>query len=131
MRALALIAFVLLTLGLVGCATRTSDYQAMVAQIRNEHVIWDGNCLGLHVRALGELEQRVLAAGSPCRPFLIGALGDDSRFVAAHVLLTPMEHSYPVSAAEWNHLRVELHADGRVEIPSDQKQEIERLWTQK
>jgi hypothetical protein len=103
----------------------------MVAQIRNEHVTWDGNYFGLHVRALGESEQRVLAGGSPCRPFLIEALNDDSRYVAAHVLLTQMERSYPLSAAEWNHLRVELHADGRVEIPSGQRQEIQRLWAQK
>ena len=104
----------------------------MVAQIRNEHVTWDGNYFGLHVRALGEPERRVMAAGSPCRPFVIEALGDESRYVAAHVLLTEMQQgAYPVSATEWNHLRVELHADGRVEIPSGQRQEIQRLWTQK
>jgi hypothetical protein len=132
MRALAFITFALLTIGLVGCATRTSDYRAMVAQIRNEHVTWDGNYSGLHVRALDKPEQRLLAAGSPCRPFLIEALDDESRYIAAHVLLTEMQHgAYPVSAAEWNHLRVELHADGRVEIPSGQRQEIQRLWTEK
>src|SRR6266480_4176552 len=91
-RALAFTTFALLTFGLVGCVTRTADYRAIVAQIRNEHVTWDGNDFGLHVRSLGEPEQRVLAAGSPCRPFLIEALGDESRYVAAHVLLTQMEH---------------------------------------
>jgi hypothetical protein len=66
------------------------------------------------------------------RPFLIAALGDESRFVAAHVLLTQLQRgSHPVSAAEWNHLRVELHADGRVVIPSGQREQIQKLWTQK
>ncbi len=131
MRPLSFITIVLLAAGLLGCAARTSDYRAMVAQIRNEHVTWDGNYLGLRVRTLGESEQRVLAAGASCRPFLVEALNDESRYVAAHVLLTKMERTYPLSAAEWNHLRVELHADGRVEIPDGQRPQIQRLWAQK
>ncbi|MGZ4973276.1 MAG: hypothetical protein ACXWDN_10985 [Limisphaerales bacterium] len=131
MRLLLFITCVALMAAAVGCASHRVDYRAMVAQIRNDHVSWDGNYTGLHVRAFGTAEQRVSAAGAPCRPFLIEALADDSRFVAAHVLLTQMERSFPISATEWNHLRVELLADGRVEIPGGQKQEIERLWTQK
>ena len=79
MRALAFITFGLLTVGLAGCATRISDHRALVAQIRNEHVTWDGNFFGVRIQAVGEAEKRVGAAGSPCRPFLIEALGDESR----------------------------------------------------
>jgi hypothetical protein len=129
---LAHLTLVIATVALFGCGTSTSHRRSIVAQIRNEHIAWDGNYYGLQVRALGEAEQRVLAAGPSCRPFLIEALGDESRYVAAHVLLTKMEaHSYPLSAAEWNHLRVELLADGRVEIPAGQQQNLQALWAQK
>jgi hypothetical protein len=101
----------------------------MVAQIQNDHIKWGGNYFGLQVMGLGEAEKRVLAGGTECRPFLIAALGDESRFVAAHVLLTHLQRgSYPVSAAEWNHLQVELLADGSVSIPSGQKAQIQNLW---
>jgi hypothetical protein len=131
-RTLTFITFAFLAVTWVGCAGHTSNGRAMVAQIRNDHVRWDGNYFGLHVAGLGAPEQRVLAASSQCRPHLIEALGDESRFVAAHVLLTEMQHTtYPVSVTEWNHLRVELHADGSAEIPSGQRLEIQRLWTQK
>ena len=117
-------------LALFGCASRSPDCGALVAQIHNDHIRWDGNYLGLHVSSMGETEQRVLRSGSACRSFLIAALADESRFVAAHVLLTQMQRgSFTLSAAEWNHLKVELHADGQVEIPAGQRAEIQRLWT--
>jgi len=115
---------------LVSCASHSPDRGALVAQIHNDHIRWDGNIFGLHVSGIGEPEQRVLRSGSACRPFLIAALADESRFVAAHVLLTQMQRGeWPVSGAEWNHLKVTLYADGRVEIPVGQKAEIQRLWT--
>ena len=118
-------------LALVGCATRSSDCGTLVAKIHNDHIRWDGNYFGLHVSSMGETEQRVLRSGSACRSFLIAALADESRFVAAHVLLTQIQGgtSQSVSAAEWNQLKVTLHADGRVEIPAGQRTEIQRLWT--
>jgi hypothetical protein len=121
----------ILCFALAGCASHTADRGALVAKIHNDHIHWDGNYFGLHVSSIGETEQQVLRCGSACRPFLIAALSDESRFVAAHVLLTQMQRGgFPLSAAEWNHLKVELHADGRVEIPAGQKAEIQRLWAQ-
>jgi hypothetical protein len=115
---------------LVGCVTQRSDCNGLVAQIRNDHIRWDGNFFGLQVSSVGDAEQRVLDCGAACRPFLVAALADESRFVAAHVLLTKMQKgSVPISAAEWNHLKVTLHADGGVEIASGQQAEIQRLWT--
>jgi hypothetical protein len=116
----------------VGCANRSADCPGLVAQIRNDHIHWDGNIAGLYVSSMGEAERNIAARGSACRPFLVEALDDDSRFVAAHVLLTHIQKKpWSVSGAEWNHLRVELFADGRVEIPNGEKEKIKKLWTQR
>lgn len=120
---------------LVICAVLTgcgggSDCEALVARIHNSHIRWDGNYFGLSVRSMSEAEQRVLSAGSKCRSALIATLADDSRFVAAHVLLIQMDGGdlQGSSAANWNGLKVELHADGRVEIPIEQKTSIQKRW---
>ncbi len=67
MRTFAPITFALLAAVLVSCAEHTPDYRAMVAQIHNDHVRWEGNYFGLEPH-LGESEQRALAAGLQCRP---------------------------------------------------------------
>jgi hypothetical protein len=122
--------FLIFLVVLVSCAEQKSDCSGLVAQISNDHIRWDGNFLGLQVSSMGEAEQRVLSCGSACRPLLIAALADKSRFIAAHVLLTKMQNgSIQLSAAEWNHLKVMLHADGRVEIPAGQQAEIQSLWS--
>ena len=120
----------ILCFALVGCASHTADCGALAAKIHNNHIRWGGNYFGLHVSSMGGIEQQVLRSGSACRPFLIAALSDESRFVAAHVLLVQLQggSSQATSAAEWNHLKVELHADGRVEIPAAQRAELQRLW---
>src|SRR5262245_58935493 len=84
----------LLVIGLTGCATRASRCRELVKQIHNEHIVWDGSPMGLRVYAVGEPELKLLHIGPPCRPFVIEALNDDSRYVAAHVILTQMESSY-------------------------------------
>lgn len=131
MRTFAPITIAFLAIVLFSRAVHTADYRTMVSQIHNDHVRWDGNYFGLEP-ALGESERGVLAKGLRCRRYLIEALEDNSRFVAAHVLLTMMEcDSYSLSAAEWNHLQVTLYAGGHVEIPIDQRPAIQKLWTQK
>jgi len=116
----------------IGCANRSTDCRALVAQIHNDHIDWNGHIGGLYVSGMGEVERSVQAAGSPCRPFLVEALDDDSRFVAAHVLLTHIQKKpWPVSGAEWNHLRIQLYTDGRVEVPNGQKERIKGTLTQR
>jgi hypothetical protein len=123
-------AFFILCLVLVGCAHQNPDCGALVSKIHNDHIRWDGTYFGLQVSSMGDAEQRVLQSGPMCRPFLIAALADESRFVAAHVLLTQMQPgSVPISSAEWNHLEVTLDPEGRAEIPVEQKTEIQALWT--
>lgn len=46
-RPLASITFAMLTAAFAGCASRSADYRALVAQVRNEHVTWDGSYIGL------------------------------------------------------------------------------------
>lgn len=114
---------------LFGCISRESEPRELVAKINNDNIRWEGNYIGLEVVGVGEAERRVLQAGSACRPSLIAALQDDTRFVAAHVLLTKMRGGpFPISGAEWNHLKVILRHDGTVEIPPGQKAPILRLW---
>jgi len=122
--------YLIALLALTGCASNSSDYRAMVAQIRNDRVRWEGTHVGVQVRAIGEQEQRVLTAGLACRPYLIEALGDESRYVAAHVILSQMTRTYTFSAAEWNHLQVNVLADGHVEIPPGQMPTIQAFWMQ-
>jgi hypothetical protein len=117
---------------LAGCATHERDCQQLSQQMRNDHIKWDGNYFGLVVTSMAEPERRLLAAGPPCRPFVLDALDDDSRFVAAHVVLTQLQSGpQSMSASEWNHLTVNILADGRVVIPDGQKDAIKKLWVQK
>lgn len=101
--------------------------------IRNDHIVWDGNPIGLAVVGMTDIERHILCEGSAARPFLIAALSDESRFAVAHVLLTQIQGGslQSGSAAEWNRLKVDLHADGRVEIPVEQQTAIQAIWTQK
>jgi hypothetical protein len=102
-----------------------------VSHIHNDNIDWDGNFIGLWPTP-GVDESQVLAAGPACRPFLIAALDDDDRYVAAHVILTQMSRrEYSISGAAWNKLEVDLYGNGKVVIPNGQREKIKRLWTDK
>src|SRR4051812_18215261 len=93
-----------------GCAT--TNRRPLTADIKNDHIHWDGDFFGLTVSSMDEPEKTIYEEGAIWQPLLIEALKDDSKFVAAHVLLTQTSHiRYNVSGTEWNHLRVELYAD--------------------
>jgi hypothetical protein len=123
-----LAAAVMLGFGSSGCAT--SRCREWAGQIRNDHIVWAANSMGLRVYAVGAPELKLLQSGPSCRRYVVEALADESRYVAAHVILTQMEPGYSFSPTEWNHLRVIVHPDGRTEIPDEQRAEIQKLWTQ-
>ena len=124
-RTLSFICFAVL---LSGCATDHHDCRTLVAQIHNDHIKWDASIGGLILEPLQEPEKLVLRIGGPCRPYLLEALDDDSRFIAAHVLLTFITRRFAHSShTEWEGLRINLGA--QPEIPSGQKEKIKRIWT--
>lgn len=122
-------ALLLVLLTVAGCASTRSECRTLVGKIRNEHIKWETDPFGLYVSGMGEAEQQLLRNGPACRPLLVAALADESKYVAAHVLLTQLSSTnYPTSFYDWNHLRVNLYEDGRVEIPKGQRLILQRLW---
>jgi hypothetical protein len=103
--------------------------RVLVSGVRNEQVTWDGNIVGLCPQVHGVLPRLLLWRGRACEPFLRQALHDDRRYVAAHVYLSILQpEGASTSAESFNGLRVELEADGRTVIPSEQKQRLINRW---
>ena len=104
----------------------------LVAQIRNDQVHWDGNYFGLAPQIRGTLPRLIFMRGRACVPYLIEALNDDSRFIAAHVYLSLLSRGgFQTSAEAFNGLRVELYADGTTAIAPEQKQTLLTRWNSK
>ncbi len=128
------IMIVVLCLGLVaGCShlptTRDADPLSLVARLRNADVTWDGNYFGLQPTIEGKTAKQLLVLGKQASPALRKALSDTDKFVAAHVLLTKTEEKeYQVSGSHWNNLKVDLHADGTVDLHPEQIEKIIAMW---
>lgn len=103
-----------------------SDPMDALARLRNADVEWDGTLVGVVPRVAGAAAQELLAA-PPDWPGLVDAVGDASKFAAAHVLLTLMsgvEHSGPT----WNGLAVHLSPGGGVDLDGGQRHALHRRW---
>jgi hypothetical protein len=101
----------------------------LVSQLSDEDIDWDGNIAGLQAKPSGWPARFILLRGGACVPQLIQALDDDSRFAAAHVLLSYLtQESRSVSGGEWDSLHVDLDANGRTEIPAHQRPRLKQLW---
>jgi hypothetical protein len=100
--------------------------------MRNADITWDGTPFGLMATVDGAASKELLALGAGARPALILALDDPERYAAAHVLLTHLEmyegKSIDNSAAEWNHLRVNLLANGTIQLYPEQRAELKAFW---
>jgi hypothetical protein len=95
--------------------------------LSNDDIHWDGTAIGLVPTLAGDKARQCLAIGNDVIPLLIGALGDETRFVAAHVLLTLLsgvEHQ----TVPWNGLNVELFPNGGLRIDPRQRFELARRW---
>lgn len=100
---------------------------SLVDRLSNAGVRWDGTYFGLVPTIESDAARQLLASGALAIPQLVDALEDESRFVAAHVLLTMLsgvEHQ----TAPWNGLDVDLSADGEVRIDPRQRFELARRW---
>ena len=103
------------------------DVARWVDQLGNEDIHWAGTIVGLVPTVAGDAARRLLAAGGQAIPQLVDALGDESRFVAAHVLLT-MLSGVEYQSVPWNGLEVELSSDNKVQVEPSQRLELARRW---
>jgi hypothetical protein len=105
----------------------TVPLELLIRRLANADIRWDGSYAGLLPAVEGDSARQLLAAGEAAIPHLFGAMGDPSKFAAAHVLLTLLsgvEHD----AVPWNGLAVELSADGAVRIGPAQRFELAGRW---
>jgi len=125
------LALLVLVLSLAFCSRGPDPAAAAVAKIRNSDISWDGTFVGLVPRITGAGSAEVLKLRDSAIPALVGALDDADRFAAAHVLLTQIQMAgvdRPLSASQWNGLRVELSADGSVRVYPEQREELKAFW---
>jgi hypothetical protein len=103
------------------------DVAGLVDQLGNADIRWNGTFYGLMPTIVGDGAKQLLASGSVAIPGLVSALEDESKFVAAHVLLTLLS-GVEYHTAPWNGLEVELRAENEVHIDSRQRFELARRW---
>jgi len=99
----------------------------MIDHLNNADIRWDGTLVGLVPMIVSNAAYQVLASGDVVIPALMSALEDESKFVAAHVLLTLLSgveyHTMP-----WNGLKIDLLPDGQAQFDADQRFELMRRW---
>lgn len=116
-----------------GCAQEAmndgDDPLALVRELRNSDVRWDGTPFGLMPAVEGDAAKRLMSLGEPAAPVLREALDGPDKFAAAHVLLTFIEKTqWELSSSHWNGLRVDLYADGTTDLHPEQINEIVAMW---
>ncbi len=102
----------------------------LVSSLRNNQIEWTGNIAGLWPSP-GIVPRLVLLRGNACRPHLVRALADPSRFAAAHVCLSFLDDGRSTGGSHFNGLAVDLWADGRTVIPPSQKTTLIARWSPK
>jgi len=101
----------------------------LVGKLRNSDVSWDGGHFGLDARVTGDTAVSLLRHGRRATPALLDAIEQSDKFAAAHVLLTKLwQNRYPVSGAEWNHLRVTLYGNGKLDYHAEQIPAVRVYW---
>jgi len=97
--------------------------------LSNNDLRVDGTPLGLSVILNTSSAKRLRWLGKKANPSLLSAMRDPNRFAAAHVLLSEINlREQQLSSAEWNHMRIDLYADGTVDLHPRQAEKLERYW---
>lgn len=99
----------------------------MIGHLNNGSIRWDGTFVGLVPTIVSDSTRQLLASGDLAIPQLISALEDESKFVAAHVLLTLLS-GVEYQTLPWNGLVVDIAADGTVTIDPAQKFDLVKRW---
>ena len=97
-----------------------------IDQLGNADVQWSGTTLGL-VPTVSAQALRILDEGEAAIPALLDALGDEQRFVLAHVLLTRLS-GMPHETVPWNGLEVDIAPGGAVHVDPAQRPALEGRW---
>jgi hypothetical protein len=105
----------------------TATVDLLVNQLNNCDIHWDGTFIGLVPTIVSDKARELLDLGDFTIPWLVRALEDESKFVAAHVLLTLLSgveyHTTP-----WNGLKVDILPDGQAQFDVGQRFELARRW---
>jgi hypothetical protein len=105
----------------------SANIARMIDHLNNADIRWDGTFVGLVPTIVSDSARQLLASGDVAIPQLVSALEDESKFVAAHVLLTLLS-AVEYHPAPWNGLAIELSADGESRIDARQRFELARRW---
>lgn len=105
----------------------SANIARMIDHLSNADIRWDGTFVGLVPTIVSDSARQLPAIGNDAVPQLVSALEDESKFVAAHVLLTLLSaveyHTMP-----WNGLKVNLSPDGQARFDVGQRFELARRW---
>jgi hypothetical protein len=129
-----------LLLGAYACAGCTVPVQEnrelaeRCARIRNEGIEIDGTDAGLLAWVVGEHERWVLTTPLNPYPYLLRALEDPDRWIAAHVLLSErwLRDTGTIitsTGTDYNGLEIILYADGTKVADLGQQAKIKEHWS--
>ncbi|MCI0613263.1 hypothetical protein L0244_09755 [bacterium] len=106
----------------------SEETQQLLINIRNEDVIWRGDFFGLKPELTGA-SLALRDTQENINSFLVNAIVEEDKFVAAHVLLTlRTPETYIISGSEWNGLRVHLQSDGKATFEGNDLVELQKYW---
>jgi hypothetical protein len=99
----------------------------LIERLNNADIGWDGTFIGLVPTIVSDPARQLLTSGEIAIPHLVRALEDESKFVAAHVLLTLLS-AVEYHTTPWNGLDVDLSTDGQARFDVRQRFELARRW---
>jgi hypothetical protein len=102
----------------------------LCGNISNEGIEWVGDFIGMRPTLVGENEQLVETTHVNVDSWLMQALDDPNRWIAAHVLLTARhpECGTRFDTSHWNGLEVRVRGDGPARIDPKQQDAIREFW---
>jgi hypothetical protein len=101
----------------------------LVNELTNSDVKWDGQYIGIVATLNSNRAKRLLEIGEPAIPELIAAISDESKFAAAHAILTYIS-KVEFTTIPWNGLEVDLTPDGKTVFNPDQRFDLAKRWHQ-
>jgi hypothetical protein len=99
----------------------------LIERLNNADIRWDGTFIGLVPTIVSDPARQLVASGEIAIPHLVRALEDESKFVAAHVLLTLLS-AVEYHTTPWNGLDVDLSTDSQARFDVRQRFELARRW---
>ena len=111
-------------------ATIKVDMNPVLQALASTEVRWEGTDAGFMPELETNQSASLNALNKDETPDLNNALSDEEFFVVAHVLLTRISGIEYETFPTWNHLAVEIAADGTVTIDPQQRHRLATAWRQ-